>query len=309
MVILGNLVAESYGLNTKSNVIDVIVSKGDVKKAKKQFRIFNGPTNTTKYGKIYSTPKGRFMFYDANRLPILNEIYNSSFSHRQLTFAPPIYMYAWATNKARLLHADTNLEEWERSVAIHNHLRMEYFGRHIVADYEKKLGRITADMVTMNFERPDYKPEGYVYKPFDVYRREDLFELFASEHREKSLYEGILIAPKANFRHMRDMASYMKWCKYTHTEKLDAIVERLYVDVCNEFLIDEMTQGWTAKTFSFSLREMVTLAFMYAITDVDHVWLSRFILENYEDIWKRIDLNALDLLYEATQSNYLTKIQ
>ena len=306
MVVLGNLLGKELGLGISSPEVEIIYKSEDLKKVKDSFNLPYSPVFGDSFTSVYNTKKGKVILYNADKMPILRKIYESSFTRGNFKFAPLIYAYIWAKSKITYIHKH-DIREWENTLLIYDHLNSNYFGDNISEEQKKEIENLYYQFNPVVATNNSLVVMPHKYKPFEMYSRKELLDLFTM-YKKGSLYNELLVgSPKSVFGITRDLCSRVIWEKFTHQEKIDAVIERIFADVANEFLIDDIFFNKT-NSLIYGVTNMITMCFMYAISHTECKWMSNFILDNYIELWSNIDIKTLELLYEAVECDYLSKL-
>lgn len=298
MLIIGDLATNFYYDIVNIPDIDIIHSNSNEELIKKHLEIKSEPLYS--YGALntYTENNKIFNLYNSDKLLVLKSILKDNMADNdEIKIASPKVLFSWISMKTSYIH--NNLKKWENNMLIYHYLYHKYFKNFSEKELVKLKYSITHINIlgAMGFEM---QHKSYQYIEFHTFTKDSLYDLFTIH--PKSLYKQILIKKHSIYG---DLLSKRHWDKLIYSHKIDTVLERLYVDSSNEYLIPEIMYG---QINSYSVLELIHKSIMNLCTGVNSVWLSKFVKENYCEILDNVDLLFADTLYSAIKDNELTDV-
>lgn len=244
----------------------------------------------------YHTEGKYYTIHDATKVAVFESFKRHAFTATKVTLAPLSFVYSWTRAKATYL--SSNLEDWEDNIKTHSHIYETY-----MKDVPEKWHRRT-DLwakYLIFFGAMGYK-QSYIphqYKSYDLFTEDSLFDLFKFD-RPSSLWQDSLLCLTSG----KTQPSQSLWKCLSDENKLELIMERLYVDCANEFLIDELVE------FDATTQDIVRLfkkAIMFRCSQPNNPWLTTYMLTHFKLIMSSFDEYFPDYLADAIQWNLLIR--
>lgn len=247
---------------------------------------------------VYVKDSIHYTIHDIKKLAVFQDIEKYLFlpKHKRM-MAPPLLVYAWT--KTRASFRNDNLADWENNIVTASFLYHRYMKK--ISEKLKFRARIWSSHLTyfgaMAFGA-HFKE--HTFKEYTEYTERSLFDLFRY-NGHSSLYEKCLITTFTRTRVLS--SSYFD--ALSKEDQLGLVMERLYVDCSNEFIIEELLYETKDTTPTIDLFKKVI---MYRCSQNGLSWFREYLIHNYNDIMSEFDAKFVGELYEAVKWQKLENV-
>src|SRR4030042_2069618 len=204
--------------------------------------------------------------------------------------APPLLVYAWA--KVRGSFRNDNLNDWENNMVTASYL----YHKHVKNLSDKLIFRVklwVSHLTYIGAMAFGAHFKEHTFKEYGHFTEASLFDLFKYEGH-KSLYEKCLIMTYTRSKEL----SMPYFESLDKDQQLGLVMERLYVDCANEFILDELF--YTSKEEVPTI-ELFKTVIMYRCSQNGLSWFRDYLIHNYNEIMSDFDERFVDELYEAVK--------
>jgi len=239
-----------------------------------------------------------YTIHDIKKLAVFQDIEKYLFLPKyKRVMAPPLLVYAWT--KTRASFRNDNLADWENNIVTASFLYHKYLKK--ISEKLKFRIRVWSSHLTY-FGAMAYGAhfKEHTYKEYTEFTEASLFDLFRYDNHQ-SLYEKCLITTFTRTRVLS--SSYFD--ALSKNQKLGLVMERLYVDCANEFLLEELL--YTGKE-GIPTIDLFKTAIMYRCSQNGLNWFREYLIHNYNDIMSEFDAKFVEELYEAVRWQKLDKV-
>jgi len=248
----------------------------------------------------YKFNSGKLTIHLATDHPVFKELNRHIFRIKDKNIMSPLlFTYSWTRIKALFQSADINT--WEENIKTHT-----YLYKKVIKNYPAKWLRlldIWSSHLTF-FGAMGYKQiySEHSYKPYSTFTEKSLFSLFMHDGTTSAWADSILFTVDGPGKPSQSLFKRME-----PKRKLAAIMERLYVDCTNEFILDElMFRDMSGLTIEQMFKNVV----MWRASSARYPWIANYIITHYDDIMNEFDDYFVDQLEDAMkyQNHMLTKV-
>jgi len=247
---------------------------------------------------VYVKDSIHYTIHDIKKLAVFQDIEKYLFLPKyKRIMAPPLLVYAWT--KTRAAFRNDNLADWENNIVTASFLYHKYMKK--ISEKLKFRARIWSSHLTyfgaMAFGA-HFKE--HTFKEYTEYTEHSLFDLFRY-NGHFSLYEKCLIT---TFTRSRVLSSAF-FDTLSKEDQLGLVMERLYVDCSNEFIIEELLYEAKEQIPTIDLFKTVI---MYRCSQNSLSWFRDYLIHNYNDIMSEFDEKFVGELYEAVKWQKLENV-
>jgi len=230
-----------------------------------------------------------FTIHDIKPLPVFRYFETHLFMpSKGRRIAPPLLTYAW--NKARATFINSDLNNWESYITTHSFLYNKFI-KTAPKYYKTQLKTWANSLTFFGAMGHGANYSQYKFSTYDYYTEESLLNLFAYSDLG-SIYNNISLSlpsgEKKLSKHLFD--------RLDHEKQLGLVMERLYTDCANEFILEELLYN---EITGLSTEVLFKTSVMQRCSQSTYPWLTDFITENYIEIMEEFDPNFVDSLFNA----------
>ena len=239
-----------------------------------------------------------YTIHNVERMAAFNTITKHIFVDPYRTKVAPLSLvYAWARTRARFQSKDVST--WEQYITMYNYLYQNRF-KELSKEFHKKSEAWSNHLVF--FGAMGYRQEfnAYEFKEYGIFTEESLFALMSKNGVNSSFITCLLSISKGGTMLSKTMFSHS-----SASFKLEVVMERLYVDLANEFLLDEIVYKEIHKDETLTLFKKII---MRRCSQLEKPWFADYILENYSTIIKEFDPLVVDKLKDGIEWDMLTQV-
>lgn len=296
MLIIGN-VANAHYINARNNgLVEVLCLEESLDVVKKALFLTDPPIDKNSLSSTYLFAGTRYLIYNSSQMPIIKEILKTHCDvPERMKIVSPLITFAWTLMKSKYIHKF--FSAWEENAIVCSTLYEKYM-KHS-SRKGLKIARTSSMMLTgcgALARGCEVKP--YEYKAYTYFTRESLIDLYGAAI---SKYKGLVISNYINARN-RDILAKVKFDNYTYDAKLEAVMERLYMDTANEFLLPDMMEK---NNSDVSVLMQFKTSIMNLCSQTINPWFTDFIIYNYNVILEEFDPNCANILYDAISMGLL----
>lgn len=281
MLIIGDAAIQQIDNNYPLETLEIIAEENNIEYVKNTLKIKDNGEKINKVTTRYYKNKKQVLIHNANNEETLKDLLLYTTSNRKVfKYLPPRFQFA--LQRIPIVHSYTDSSKWLHDIAGFNILRShcleELYDRK---DIKEDLSILSSNLLIWSIKRPyiKYMSEKYPlqrtgYNEFEILR-------LVSENNPPK-YNGVW---QYNFYNINDNL----FMNLKFIDKLNAVMERLYVDTLLRHIIGHPQQHVMDKdkVFEFFVNSYMTLASNY----VCHKLFSTFIIENYVNIMKAYSNN------------------
>jgi len=278
MIVLGNLPSKRYVEAVYTDTINVIHEDAWSKRVRRKLKLLGEPFKMTKYCHMHLVGGKKIMLFNASGLPALKEIFLKDVPTMNLKFASTYLNYVWARAFSSFNHKDVT--EWVDTTRLFGKLHRDYFIPSIQPELHARAVKDSEKLFFVAGDYPLIEPTMNKYKDFDIYTRESVLEACSMT---SSIYWDLLKAPgKPNLPIFRDKLDLQKWCSLDDNGRVEAVLERVYSDIANEYVFRDLCIS--------NIEYTVMDALMQAANNQGDAFFSMFIRINFDRIMSEADL-------------------
>ena len=292
-----NLIHDNFKILNKEFICEdsnEIVNHVEKFKLKKQNII-----NANNYSISYKKRGTIYTFHDASNYLILESLCKLSANTKFKTkYASKLS--EWAICKSRLKFVHDKVESWANRVETYLDLNDEL--DKYSPDIKKKVNSMSIGLTASNIKTYGIKKSPYKFREFDTYTKNSLYELVSKN--SNSMYKKIVLNPHSN--KSDDYAVDNLFNKLSYDQKINAFIEKIYVQMINEYVIPELE---IYKRIPTNLFEIFIITFMNIASHYSSFTFINFGIHNYYNIIGNFDERMIKIIFmSAHKNNLLQKI-
>lgn len=240
--------------------------------------VFNNNITLTYYknSKTYS-------FYDSSNYVMLQKLYvNSAGSKFKPRYADKLM--EWATCKTRVRFVHKDVYSWCNRIETYLLLSKElesYDGRTRAIIESLGNGLTSWSITNYGIDR-----KLHVSREFIEFKKEDLYKL-VSLKKNSSVYLSILLNP---YNYDNDTIVEIKFNKLSFDDKIQAFMEKLYVDTINDYVVPYIEDH---KKMPDNIFELFLKTYMNTVSKYANYGFNHFGLHHYETILNYFDESVI----------------
>lgn len=291
MLIVGNVANRHYLDSPSNSLVEVLCLEDNKDNVKRALGINSTSIDTTMLSDTYLHRGTRYIIYKSSQVPVITELLLTHCDvPERITIASPLATFAWTLMKSKFLHKFIN--SWEENITVCSTLFNQYikYSSHRAA----QLARTTSLLLTgCGALSRGCKLKGYEYNGYNYFTRTSLFDLYGSGINSK--YEGLALSRNKNGAN-KDILSKTHFENYSYESKIEAIMERLYVDTANEFLLPDMIEKVDSE---IAVKVQFKTSIMNLCSQSSNPWFTEFVICNFNTIMEEFNPNCASILYDA----------
>ena len=246
---------------------------------------------------VYERNGSKFTIHDAEVLPVFKSIGRYiPIIDGKYEMAPLLVVAAWA--KAIALFRQEDINNWHNFANTYSYLYPTI--EKLDSKWRKRLRVWTSHLTFIGALSYNHDFMPYKYKDYNYFTEDSLFKLYKSDgfySYWKKLTGGSSDKKSPN---------YTMFSKMSHQDRIDAVLERIYVDCTNEYLLEEILEGKSSEEATIDLFKK---SIMNRCSQPNFPWLAEFIVENYKEIMEEFDPYFTDNLMDAIQYKMLKEVK
>jgi len=227
----------------------------------------------------YVNDKYSFLLINTNGSASLKKLLQNTFSDDKVfKIANPTINYIFDLLKVRKIHSD--IYKWERILNSYINTKEKFINTLKDQDktVENQIRTFSNNFIHIFFKYPGMNINPYKYKNIDKTLKKDLYNIVTENN--KSVYLEMSM-PESGYLYRS------VWDRYSDIEKINASLERLYVDTLNEFIIPLYSKNVSLK--EKDLKELFMRSIMNVNSTMANRWFPDFIIENYKEIMSKFN--------------------
>tara|TARA_R110000822_G_scaffold73853_13_gene177637 strand:+ start:9250 stop:10170 length:921 start_codon:yes stop_codon:yes gene_type:complete len=298
MLVLGNLLGKKYLKSIESKTVEVIHTGKTEKKVKRELKLFGLPLKKTTYSQHYMKGRVHYVLHNADSIFVLKWMLQENFCNDGYKAASPFMQYAWSKVMSGFEHKD--IGDWVDTCLLHSRLHKNFFAPTITPELFLKATELATRLKHIAGEHPLVERHTTIFNDFDLYTRRSMLEFYSIG--KGSLYHSLLVKPDNDNKPMfRDYLNRSVWEKLNRSQKIEAVLERIYADVANEELLDAICRGDNMSVYDET--KLLYKYLMIAACEKATSYFSNFIINNLEDILGCADLGYIEFTVYAIQND------
>lgn len=243
------------------------------------------------------------ILYRANEIDCFRELLINEFAEgREFKIASPSTLYKKLYITTSLMYKDVNI--WKNHIKSFKKIAVDYIhnrlhhDRYIIRKLELQASKLYLPMQYSNLITNDYDTiDNYL-----VYSEENLHDIFMCS-----------IVPDRNYLSLCKAYSSTSikednWTRLRYHDKIDCLIEKIYVIASNEFLI-KYIRTYGCLPLDKELKNILLQSYMIFLNQSSSEKLSKFLIFNFEQIVERLDLSFATILFNAIENDDLKKIK
>jgi len=254
---------------------------------------------TNNVSKTYLLTDKYLTIHNVAKMPFFKTISRSLITTaNSRRIASPMLTYSWCKVKSSFLC--DNIDNWEQDVLTCATLYKKYFS-NLDSSMTFRLSTWKNSLIFFGAMGFGSSYEHYSFKPYTDYDENTLLDLFKHDDLG-SIYKNTLLAISGG----KFQLSKALFDRLPANKKLGLVMERLYTDCTNEFILDELlyrnvTELSTLALFKTTVMNRCSLS--------EFPWLTYYIIHNYPVIMKEFDPHFVDELFEAIRDRLIEPIR
>lgn len=291
MLIVGNVANRHYNGGHDRALVEVLCLENHMDKVKKALNILGPPMDKDTLSSTYLVAGTRYKIYNSSQLPVIAEIVNTHVDTPEvIRIASPLATFAWSLMMARYRHR--YIRDWEENATVASLLYSKYM--KYSSERSHRLAKVSAMMLTgCGAMSKGVMLKGHEYKAYIYYTRDSLLDLYSGATGSK--YDAMVLSDHENKRN-RDTLSKTKFDSYPTDVKIEAIMERLYMDTANEFLLPDMLEKTNSE---IAVKMQFKTSIMNLCSQSTNSWFTDYVICSYNRIMEEFDPNCASQLYDA----------
>jgi hypothetical protein len=301
MIAIGNAVNKFYldqDMQDTDNIEFICWTEKEIEKVQKEHKLKKSiicHSNTVT--RVYKKHNRFISIHDATATPVFN-LFKKHYPAIEFSndIAPPTFTYAWAISHLDFIH--NNIEDWVMHAKVANELYIKYYKE---ANPTFLMAARTLASHLTRFGALGYSSTftPHKYKDYTDFSEESLFDLF-KYNNQPSLFQKCSLETHTG----KTVLSNAIFKRLPYKEQIGCVLERLYVDYANEFLINDYLYQ---EPDEMDILKLFNKCIMYNSTRKLTTWFQEFIIHNYNEIINAFDFNFIDELEDAIMYNMLDR--
>jgi hypothetical protein len=304
MLVIGDISIQSVNKKADIRNVEIIYSNTNEKQYTKTVLDIQGIGSRIGVGSelFIANKKTNVILHDASSFPALKEVIRlSSATGLFFKIATPSINYVF--DRAKIYNINRNFQEWERRVKSFSFLDRKYIQPYRDIRDDNTLRVINCRSLSLgSFIRSDSNifNSPYKYKVFDKYTRRSLLEIVTTKELNASNLKKIIFIESG-------LLLPTQWKNLNNEEKIEAVMERLYIDVINEFIIPYL-EDFKCSPNNLDVFENFKNCIMYMGSQKTEEWFYRFAVKNYEELLLRYNTGFKKAFINAINWKTIRKI-
>tara|TARA_R110000772_G_scaffold54130_1_gene123516 strand:- start:38964 stop:39869 length:906 start_codon:yes stop_codon:yes gene_type:complete len=300
MLIIGDIATKEVDKSAKVSLIEIIYNGVPQRNfLESKFGLKKGEVLnpcTTRYKKDKKT----FLFHNSREEMTLQQILDFSFAdNMSLKVAKPTIQYIFDLVKIKYIHKNT--EEWQKSLFSYQYIKKNYIDKldEHKAPITNKFYRYSTTLHYWMKKQPYTMGSVHIYRKYDIFKKFDIIDVI--KFRKQSCYRETCSMTNS-------FLFQCVWIKFSRAEKMECVVEKLYTDTLNDYLITDLVQY----NREFTVQEVTKYfkrSVMNCCTRLDNKWLATFIMKNYLEIMRNYTPKFYQVFVNAYDNKDITIIK